>query len=219
MDGCEVPTVMVLSVMQDHGNSPVTSFGYGDPIIGVGHSDDRRDFQLSVVLGPLILKALESLNVEDQTIRSSIQILTFFFIGPLIDQFSQGDGRITLRADEIDRYLLSFFQDTRGLEVEEFAPNAWWSRCGVEVTHKVTYICLLFVIEMCPDIHELMDLCQQARSRGGEKGPEGLMKSAPRSSRFHGEATHPAPAPEDRVAKAPVAIIGGYAGEILGDQA
>ena len=91
MNGSEVTTVVSLAMVQDHGHCPVPCFGDGDPIIAEGDRDDRRNLQLSMMFGPHVLLALKPLNVEDQAIWGSIQVLTFFFVCPLVDQFIKGD--------------------------------------------------------------------------------------------------------------------------------
>ena len=62
-----------------------------------------------MVLGPTALKTLKPLDVEDHAVGSPVQILALIFIGPLIDQFIQGDFGISWWADEIDRDLLTLF--------------------------------------------------------------------------------------------------------------
>ena len=215
MDGSEVTTVVSLAMVQDHGHCPVSCFGDRDPVIGEGDVDDRRDLHRSVMFGSDVLLTLKPLNVEDQAVWGSIQILPFFFIGPLIDHLIQNDSGFSWWANEVDRHLFTFFQDTIGLEVEEFPSNVLGSGCGVEVSNKVTNISLLLIIKVGPNVQKFMNLSQEARPRRRKEGSEGPMKPAPRLSVFHGEATQPAPASEDGVAKAQVAVIGSYASEVL----
>ena len=170
------------------------------------------------MFGSDVLLTLKPLDVENQAVWGSIQILSFFFIGPLVDQLIKGDFGFSWWANEVDRHLFTFFQDSISLEVEEFPSDVLGSGCGVEVSNKVTNISLLLFVKVGPNIHKFMNLSQEARPGRRKEGSEGLMKPAPRLSGFHGEATQPTPTPEDGVAKAQVAIIGSYASEILSNQ-
>ena len=127
------------------------------------------------MLGPHVLLTMKTLYVEDQAIGGSIQVLPFFFIGPLSDKFIESDFCFSRRADEVDWHLFSFFQDPIGFEVEEFAPNVLRSSRGVEAPNKVSRICLLLFVKVSPNVHELVNLGQKTWPRRRKEGSEGLM--------------------------------------------
>ena len=75
------------------------------------------------MLGPLIVHLLEPLQVQDQGIWRTIQVLTIVFIGPGSDEVLQIWVAWSLRKQYVERYLLPLFKSTEEAASEEFGPR------------------------------------------------------------------------------------------------